>query len=206
MKMVTGVQSATVSGTFSGDLSGTDTQSTNSSGEAVLESDDFTSRPFDLGICVDNVTHATLTYDPASNADPDFACESDGGNAAPVASFTATTDLLTATFTDTSTDSDGSVVSWAWDFGDGNSSSFQNTSHTYATAGTYTVSLTVTDDMGATGSTSSSVTVSDGTSGGTLHIENITTSVVRTGGGSGFWRSDIFDPRRCRQSGSFRDC
>ena len=180
------VNVASVTGTFSGDLSGSDTQNTNSSGEAVLVSDSFTSRPFDLGICVDNVTHATLTYDPSANADPTFACEGgDGGNAAPVANFTFTTDLLSTTFTDTSTDPDGSVVSWDWDFGDGNSSSFQNTSHTYASAGTYTVNLTVTDNLGDTGSTSSFVMVTDGSGGGTMHIENITTSTVRAGG-SGF--------------------
>jgi PKD repeat protein len=70
-------------------------------------------------------------------------------NVPPVADFTFTTDGLTADFTDESTDSDGSIVAWSWDFGDGNTSTEQNPSHTYATEGSYDVSLTVTDDQGA---------------------------------------------------------
>ncbi|MBK6508206.1 MAG: PKD domain-containing protein [Haliea sp.] len=67
--------------------------------------------------------------------------------------------LLTATFTDTSTDSDGSIVTWLWDFGDNAGSTLMNLSHTYAAAGTYTVTLTATDDDGATDTTSQEVTV-----------------------------------------------
>jgi PKD repeat protein len=52
-------------------------------------------------------------------------------------------------FTDLSDDSDGTVVAWSWDFGDSNTSTEQNPSHTYATEGSYDVSLTVTDDQGA---------------------------------------------------------
>lgn len=48
-----------------------------------------------------------------------------------------------------SSDSDGSIVSYQWSFGDGNSSTQANPSHTYAAAGSYNVSLTVTDDGGA---------------------------------------------------------
>jgi PKD repeat protein len=87
-------------------------------------------------------------------------CE--GGNAPPTADFTYTSTELTVDFTDSSTDSDGSVVGWDWDFGDGNTSTAQNPSHTYGADGTYTVSLTVTDDDGATDTTSQDVTVSSG--------------------------------------------
>jgi PKD repeat protein len=71
-------------------------------------------------------------------------------NEAPTASFTHGCTDLDCSFTDTSTDSDGTVVSWSWDFGDGSTSTAQNPSHSYASGGSYTVSLTVTDDDGAT--------------------------------------------------------
>jgi PKD repeat protein len=70
-------------------------------------------------------------------------------NAAPVADFIYTTDNFTASFTDTSQDSDGIIVAWSWNFGDGNTSAAQNPSHTYAAEGTYIAALTVTDDQGA---------------------------------------------------------
>lgn len=54
----------------------------------------------------------------------------------------------TTCFLDRSTDSDGSVVGWDWNFGDGATSTERNPSHTYAGIGDYTVSLTVTDDSG----------------------------------------------------------
>lgn len=90
---------------------------------------------------------------------------SSGGNAAPTASFTYACTGLVCAFTDGSSDSDGSISSRSWSFGDGASSTATNPSHTYAAGGTFTVSLTVTDDGGATGSTSQSVTVSSSTVG-----------------------------------------
>ncbi len=49
-----------------------------------------------------------------------------------------------------STDADGSVISWFWEFGDGTSSTAPNPTHTFSAAGNYVVKLTVTDNLGAT--------------------------------------------------------
>ena len=70
----------------------------------------------------------------------------------PVAGFSyspaslSTTDTLE--FTDRSTDTDGQVVAWAWDFGDGAESDAQNPQHSYSRSGSYTVTLVVKDDDG----------------------------------------------------------
>jgi len=73
-------------------------------------------------------------------------------NKAPKAEFEVTCDDLRCSFTDRSTDEDGSLESRAWDFGDGATSSQRNPSHTFASAGQYDVTLVVTDDDGATDS------------------------------------------------------
>jgi PKD repeat protein len=89
-------------------------------------------------------------------------CNKAGGNVAPVANFTASTNGLTATFTDTSSDSDGSIASRSWNFGDGSTSTAANPSRTYAASGTYNVTLTVTDNGGLSHSKTTAVTVSGG--------------------------------------------
>ncbi len=92
-----------------------------------------------------------------------------GGNTAPVANFTTMLSGLTANFTDTSTDSDGTIASRSWNFGDGTTSTAINPSKTYAAAGTYTVTLTVTDNGGLSHTKTQSIVV---TSGGTQTYSN----------------------------------
>jgi len=67
-------------------------------------------------------------------------------------------------FIDLSTDPDSSIVIWVWDFGDGSGITFisaTNPSHTYGHAGTYTVTLTVTDAAGRTDTATADVTIID---------------------------------------------
>ena len=73
-------------------------------------------------------------------------------------------------FTDDSTDqggpfTSGGVKSWEWDFGDSDTSSSQNPSHTYAKGGDYTVSLKVTDASGGTSTKTRRITVSPSLNG-----------------------------------------
>jgi PKD repeat protein len=82
------------------------------------------------------------------------------GNSLPSAGFASNVSGMTVDFTDGSSDSDGTIASRSWDFGDSSSSSSAtNPSHSYASAGTYTVMLTVTDNDGGVDSTSANVTV-----------------------------------------------
>src|SRR6267378_950498 len=71
----------------------------------------------------------------------------------PIAAFSAspTTGIspLPVTFTDQSVSGGVPITSWAWNFGDGGVSTLQNPTHTYASGGTYTVSLTVTNANGS---------------------------------------------------------
>jgi OOP family OmpA-OmpF porin len=64
---------------------------------------------------------------------------------------------LQVSFRGVGSDVDGTIESYAWDFGDGGRSTEQHPTHVYSSAGSYTASLTVTDDDGATGSASTMV-------------------------------------------------
>ncbi|MFN8105043.1 MAG: PKD domain-containing protein [Acidimicrobiia bacterium] len=103
-------------------------------------------------------------------------------NAAPTASFTATpasgtAPLNVAVNASASSDIDGTIVNWAWDFGDSNTGSGVTASHSYTTPGTYTITLTVTDDLGGTGSTTHTVIVSGPTANNkkVTHISGVAT-------------------------------
>lgn len=84
-----------------------------------------------------------------------------------------------------SSDPDGTIVSYDWDFGDGATGTGITTSYVYSATGTYTVTLVVTDNGGLTGSDTAVVTVSEAPVGPTMHIGDITfTSSTRTRNGS----------------------
>ena len=90
------------------------------------------------------------------------------GNRAPVATFTLSASGLTITPTNTSSDPDGDPLTYSWDWGDSTPvSSGANPAHTYASSGTYTVTLTVNDGWGGTQTATRSVTVSSGGTGPT---------------------------------------
>jgi PKD repeat protein len=81
-------------------------------------------------------------------------------NAPPAAAFTPSCALLICTFADGSTDADGQVTGYTWDFGDGaTAATTKDAQHTFAAANTYTVSLTVTDNDGASDGATQSVQV-----------------------------------------------
>ena len=81
-------------------------------------------------------------------------------NAPPSAQFAQTSTGLVVGFEDRSSDSDGKVVSWLWSFGDGTISTERSPVKTYAAAGAYAVTLTVTDDRAASASSTTPVVVS----------------------------------------------
>jgi PKD repeat protein len=79
-------------------------------------------------------------------------------NQNPTADFTATCNQLTCAFDAAgSKDPDGTLASYAWNFGDGTTGSGSSVSHPYGTAATRDVTLTVTDNEGGTGTTTKSV-------------------------------------------------
>lgn len=79
-------------------------------------------------------------------------------NSPPRAAFTSDANDLTVSLDGSpSSDTDGSIVGYAWTFGDGTTATGPRATHEYGRAGAYTVRLTVTDDAGATASQSRSV-------------------------------------------------
>ena len=83
-----------------------------------------------------------------------------GANTAPVAVIATTVNQLKLSADGTgSSDPDGTIASYAWDFGDGGSATTALATHQYAAAGTYTVKLLVTDNKGASNQATAQVTV-----------------------------------------------
>ncbi len=105
----------------------------------------------------------TVTLTVSDGKDNDTWTENiEIGNVAPSIDFVAINETgLMLFLQDISTDSDGTIVLREWNFGDGTSDSTEDVyiTHTYTEAGTYTISLTITDDDGATATMSKDVII-----------------------------------------------
>jgi PKD repeat protein len=105
-------------------------------------------------------------------------------NTAPVANFAYAPALPQVDeeiqFTDQSTDAEDNLNAWAWDFGDGTTSTQRNPTHTYDAIGTYAVTLTVTDDEGASAELTRQVVVAEtGAQIGTFAFPNPAATAAR---------------------------
>ena len=190
------VEGATVSGTFSSGGSGTGTCTTGAAGTCTITKTSIRDSNPSITFTVNSVTHASLTYVSGDNHDPDGSStgtvivvpQEAVGNAAPTASFTTSCAASTCDFDGAgSSDSDGTVVAWDWTFGDGGTFSGVAPTHTYLADGTYTVTLTVTDNEGATGATSQTVIIGDPPADN-VHIGDLDGSTVVRGSG---WRATV---------------
>ena len=101
----------------------------------------------------DTCTVDITVLEPAANIPPTAVCEADptSGDAPLTVAFDGTG----------STDSDGTIESYAWDFGDGNTATTATGSNTYAAPGTYTAQLIVTDNEGASDTCTVDITVTE---------------------------------------------
>ncbi len=100
-------------------------------------------------------------------------CDGTNENIPPIAQangpYSSTVNSPVAFSSSGSSDPDGNIASYQWDFGDGNVSSQASPSHSYAAAGNYSVSLTVTDNKGATNISMTNATVTDDSGGGSCN-------------------------------------
>ncbi len=141
------------------------------------------------------------------------SCSGGPVNNPPTASFTDNCTDLDCSFDGSgSSDSDGTIVSYAWDFGDGSTDSGVNVSHTYGAGGDFDVSLTVTDDGGASDTSTRTITVVDPNGGPSI---SLTASVNNRGRVTLQWtgavgnRVDVYRNgsflRRTRNDGLYRE-
>jgi PKD repeat protein len=105
-------------------------------------------------------TYTLTVYDAAGLSDTKAVTFP--ANQPPVASFTFACTNLACTFNGSGSTDDLGVVSYGWNFGDNTTGTGATPSHTYAAAGTYSVTLTVADGGGLTNATTRSVSVSSG--------------------------------------------
>jgi PKD repeat protein len=105
----------------------------------------------------------TVTSNTNATASTSQTFAVEGVNQPPAAAFAASCDGLTCSFDGSgSSDPDGTITSYAWDYGDGAGDNGVTGSHTYAAAGPRTVTLTVTDNDGGVDTATQEVSPSEG--------------------------------------------
>jgi PKD repeat protein len=130
----------------------------------------------DTASCVDTVTNIISVYPlPSVSITPSNVCV---GAVVPIA--------VTIPATDT-------IASYAWNFGNGNTSSLQNPNYVYATAGTYTITLIVTTNRGCLDFATASVTINPLPVANAGADQNIcfgsSATLTATGGGTYLWNT-----------------
>ena len=153
----------TLDGTGSSDLDGTIVSYDWNFGDDTTGTSDSPTHTYLSG----GTFTVTLTVtDDAGDTDADSSIATIGlGNQPPVADANGPYSAMvgdTVAFDGTgSSDPDGNIVSYSWDFGDGSTGTGPNPTHAYATAGTFNVTLTVTDDNNATDSAGSIAVIAE---------------------------------------------
>jgi PKD repeat protein len=176
------VSGATVTGTWSGAVSGSASLVTNSSGQADFRSARVSATTGSVfTFTVTGITLSGYLYDSARNVETGDSIAV-GGAQRPTAVLSADRTSgpapLTVNFSATgSSDVDGTIVSYAWNFGDGSQGAGASAAHTYSTAGTYNATLTVTDNAGLADTRSITITPGTLVSGPTLSVANIAMSL-----------------------------
>lgn len=163
-----------------------DTEGGNSGSPVVARSSNRVLALHHLGGCMNEGSRMELIWPQVSSFFNGQvpAGDSNGGstNAAPVADFGYTVNGMTVSYIDRSSDSDGSIASRRWEFGDGATGTTTNPARSYGAAKRYTVKLTVTDNLGASHSISQAVNVGVVDAG--MLSNNVPVSGVSGSGGS----------------------
>lgn len=107
-------------------------------------------------------------------------------NQSPIANFTANPTSGVAPLevffnASSSSDSDGTIISYAWDFKDGNTGNGKTLNHTFSSTGSYNVELTITDNEGATDTTTKNITVTETPSSPVIHSLSADQSTITEG-------------------------
>ncbi|MCS7182351.1 MAG: S8 family serine peptidase [Thermoanaerobaculum sp.] len=153
------------SNTATNTISGTSMASPHVAGAAALVlADNPSATPSNVAsTLINNATQGVVTG--AGTGSPNrllYTLFGGSSDSPPVARFTYSCNGLTCTFDGSSSSDDVGISSYSWNFGDGTTGTGVTTSKTYAASGTYSVTLTVRDTAGQTGSQTQSVSVSSG--------------------------------------------